>query len=359
MNRHREAMRLIAEARPSVLDEAPSRPVPSFPHQPMPMPTPPARRRSRRLLAAGLVPTAAAVVGVVVAVGSASNPPGQSPPTSSIAAPPPATARGLLLAAAEKTTTTPGTGDFWVTKVELHHVYDVGGYHVQGSSEMETWHPLRRGGDVTFVTRWLGAAPATDADKAAWRAAGSPAEWALTGPDGKQAHGRKLTAAPGKRDVSVMPGGDFAIGGTSLTYAQIQALPADPDKLKAYLIKLDDAAGRDGTWTPDQIARWRVEMLFSESWTLLSDLPVPDGVPAATYRMLAGLPGLTVDEHARDAKGRAGAAIGYAYRNADGSAVNTRLVIDPDSGSLLAWEQRSDATVFLSSRYSSTPPPRS
>jgi hypothetical protein len=39
--------------------------------------------------------------------------------------------------------------------------------------------------------------------------------------------------------------------------------------------------------------------------------------------------------------------------------VNTRLVIDPDSGSLLAWEQKSDATVFLSSRYSSTPPPRS
>jgi hypothetical protein len=155
-----------------------------------------------------------------------------------------------------------------------------------------------------------------------------------------------------------MPGVSFDIGGAPLTYAQIRALPTDPDELKAYLIKLD-AAGRDGTWTPDQIAKWRVEMLFTQSWTLLSQLPVSPAVRAATYRMLAGLPGLTVTEKVRDAKGRTGAGISYAYRNADGSSVETRLVIDPDSGSLLAREEKSGASLLLDAQFSDGKPPRS
>ena len=355
MNRHRRALQLIAEARPAVLDDAPDRPVPSFP-DPSP---PPVRSARRRLVLAGLVPVVAvAVVAGAAVVVSASNPPS----TARSAAPAqPITARGVLLAAAEKTTAAaPATGNYWVTRVELDNLYDVGGYHILGRTEEETWYPLRSGRHVVSVTRWLGAAPATSADKAAWRAAGSPTSWTLTGAAGQQSGGRPLPAAPGVRKVAVEPGGsDFAIGGTPLTYAQIRALPTDPDKLEAYLIKLDDAAGRDGTWTPDQIAKWRVEMLFSEAWTLLSQLPVPPAVRAATYRMLADLPGLTVTGNVRDAKGRPGAGISYAYRNEDGSSVETRLVIDPDSGSLLANEQKSDASLLLDARFSDAAPPRS
>jgi hypothetical protein len=367
MNRHRHALQLIAEARPAVLDNAPDRPAPSFPHPSAPVRS--TRRATRRLVLAGLVPTvvAALVAGVVVVV-SASNPPAEAPPTARSNGPArpgtaqPVTARRILLAAAEKTTTAnaPATGGYWVTVVELDHVYDVGDYNVLGRTQEETWYPLRSHGNVVSVTRWLGAAPATDADKAAWRAAGSPTRWTLTGPEGKQGGGGPLPAAPGAREVTVRPGGSsFDIGGTPLTYAQIRALPTEPDKLKAYLIKLDDAAGRDGTWTPDQIAKWRVEMLFSQSWTLLSQLPIAPAVRAATYRMLAGLPGLTVTENVRDAKGRTGAGISYAYRNADGSSVETRLVIDADSGALLAHEQKSDASLLLDARFSDAAPPRS
>jgi len=365
MNRHRHALRLIAEARPALLDDAPDRPVPSFPDRPVPsFPDRPAAARSapragRRLVVAGLVPTVAvAVVAGVAVVMSASNPPAESPPTAAPAQR--VTARAILLAAAEKTgTAAPAAGGYWLTKVELDHVYDVGDYHVLGRSEVESWYSLRSGGDVVLVVRWLGAAPATDADKTAWRAAGSPTSWHLTGPEGKQSRGRDLPAAAGGRKISVMPGVSFDIGGAPLTYAQIRALPTDPDELKAYLIKLDDAAGRDGTWTPDQIAKWRVEMLFTQSWTLLSQLPVSPAVRAATYRMLAGLPGLTVTEKVRDAKGRTGAGISYAYRNADGSSVETRLVIDPDSGSLLAREEKSGASLLLDAQFSDGKPPRS
>jgi hypothetical protein len=359
MNRHRRALQLIAEARPPMLDDPSDRPVPSFPD---PQPARPARRADRRLVLAGLVPTVAvAVAAGVVIVASPPSPPEESPATARPAAPAqPVTARGILLAAAEQTATAaPGTGGHWVTRVELSHVYDVGEYHVLGRSEVETWYSLRSGGNVVSVVRWLGAAPATGADKAAWRAAGSPTTWVLAGPEGKQSRGRDLSAAPSPRKVSVMPGVSFDIGGTPLSYAGIRALPTDPDELKAFLIKLDDAAGRDGTWTPDQIAKWRVEMLFSQSWTLLSQLPVSPAVRAATYRMLAALPGLRVTEDVRDAKGRAGVGIGYAYRNADGTSFETRLLIDPDSGSLRAREQQSESSLLLDARFSDAEPPRS
>ncbi|MEH1164154.1 CU044_5270 family protein [Micromonospora sp. CPCC 205539] len=359
MNRHHRALQLIAEARPAVLDDAPDRPVPPFPDRPAP--GRPARRTRRRLVLAGLPTVAAVAVGVAVVV-SLANPPAGSPPVDQSVDPiRPVTAQGILLAAAEKTTTTvaPASADYWVTEVELHHVYDVGNYHVLGRSTVETWYALGSDRAVTTVARSLGAAPATDADRAAWRAAGSPTRWLLKGPDGEQRGGRELLATSSPRKVSVRSGGLFEIGGTPVTYAQIRALPTDPEKLKAYLIELDDAAGRNGSWTPDQVAGWRVEMLFSQSWALLSELPVAPAVRAATYRMLATLPGLTTAGPVRDAKGRAGAGISYAYRNADGTSVETRLVIDPESGSLLAREQKSEASVLVDARFSDVAPPRS
>ena len=361
MNRHHSAMRLIAEARPPVLDDAPDRPVPFFPDRPAP--ARPARRAGRRLVLVGLLPTVAAglVAGAVI-VAVANGPEGSAPTAGPADSAParPMTARGILLAAADKAAASaPATGGYWVTKVELDHLYDVGGYHVLGRSEVETWQPLGSGGDVVFVVRSLGAAPATVADKAAWQAAGSPTKWTLTGPDGRQSQGRGLSAEPGARKVSTMPDGSFlALGGTPLTYAQIRALPTDPGKLKAYLIKLDDAAGRDGTWTPEQIETWRTEMLFTESWELLGQLPVPPAVRAATYRMLADLPGLTVTENVKDANGRAGVGISHTYRNADGPSAPTRLVIDPSSGKLLAREDKSGSSLLLDASFSDATPPR-
>jgi len=362
MNRHRRAMQLIAEARTAVLDDAPDRPVPHFPDSPAPVP--PARRAGRRLVLASLVPTVAVAVAacVTVVVTSSSNPPAESPPAAQSAGPAqPVTAQDILLAAAEKTASAaPATGGYWVTKAEQDNVYDVGGYNALGRVEVETWHSLRAGGDVVFVIRPLGAAPATDADKVAWQAAGSPTEWHLTGPEGKQSRGRNLFAEPGPRKVSVMPDGSFSIGGTQLTYAQLRALPTDPGKLKAHLIELDDeAAGGHRGWTPEQIGKWRVEMLFSQSWELLSQLPVSPAVRAATYRMLAGLSGLAVAENVRDAKGRAGVGISHTSHNADGTSVETQLIIDPESGSLLAQKQRSMTSLLLDARFSDATPPRS
>ena len=99
-------------------------------------------------------------------------------------------------------------------------------------------------------------------------------------------------------------------------------------------------------------------MLFTESWGLLIQLPVSPAVRAATYRMLAEVPGLTVTENVKDAKGRAGVKIGYTYRNEDGTTAPTALVIDPDSGSLLAREDKASSSLLLSAGFSDATPPR-
>ena len=64
MSRHQRALDLIAEARPAALDDAPDRPVPSFPpvEAPAESRSRPAPAGTRRLLVTGLVPAVAAVV---------------------------------------------------------------------------------------------------------------------------------------------------------------------------------------------------------------------------------------------------------------------------------------------------------
>lgn len=357
MNRHRRALQLIADARPAVLDDAPDRPAPYFPD--LPVNARPALRPRRRLVLAALLPAAAAgLVAVALIVSTSDTPTGppEARPEQSAPQTGPVTARAVLLAAAEKTAAlAPETGGYWVTRQEMYHLYDVGGYRVLGRNEVETWHAMRAGGQLVIVTRWLGAAPATDADRAAWEAAGSPKQWTSAGPDGKP--GRQIPAGPGTRKVGATTSSGFELAGRKLTYAQVQALPTDPDALKAYLIKADDEARVE--LRPDELERWRVEMLFSSARILLTELPVGPRVRAATYRMLAGLPGLKLTENVRDEHGRAGAGIAYAFRNEDGSTYESTLVIDPRSGALLALMEPSLSVVMLGDRFTDTPPPRS
>lgn len=356
MNRHRRALQLIADARPAVLDDAPDRPVPLFPDAPAQVR--PAPRPRRRLVLAGLLPGAAGLLAVVLFV-STSHTPADGPearPAPSSQPVQPATPQRILLAAAERTAAlAPATGAYWVTKHELNHLYDVGGYHVLGRTEVETWHPMRAGGQRVDVTRWLGAAPATDADRAAWQAAGSPTEWTSAAPEGKP--GRRIPAGPGTPKFGVTAGLGFVLVSKDLSYEQIQALPTDPDALRAYLRRAEVEAL--GTFKPDDLEAWLVESLFSHARSLLIELPTDPRVRAATYRMLSGLPGLHLTENVRDAHGRIGAGISCTIRSTDGTSYESMLVIDPQSGALLAVQEPSASTVFLGDRFTDEAPPRS
>jgi hypothetical protein len=156
--------------------------------------------------------------------------------------------------------------------------------------------------------------------------------------------------------VTTLPGTGFELVGRTLSYEQLQALPTDAAALRAYLTAAETEAR--GSFQPDDLPVYVSEMLFLHSRSLLTDLPVPPGVRAATYRMLAGLDGLTLTENIRDAQGRPGAGVSRTMRNTGGDMFTLTLVIDAKSGSLLASEHRTGSTLLLGDRLTDEQPPR-
>lgn len=339
MNRHRRALQQIADARPAVLDGAPDRPAPHFPDAPAHFRRTP--RPRQRLVLAGLVPTiAVAAIVIAVAVSTTGQRVTPQPPQTQAESP---NARGILLAAAAQAATgTQPTAEWWVTKLEMRFRYNAGGYTVLARTENETWHSTRPGINDVSVTTKLGAAPETDADKAAWVKAGSPTTWQTFTPEGQP--GRKIDAGPGPRKVDVVPPFGFALLGKDLTYAEVQALPADPARLKAYLVALD----------PQNVDS---ELLFSLGGQILTELPATPQVRAAVYRILAELPGLTITQGERDAKGRIGVGVKHSFRNADGTTHDSMMIIDRQSGDLLATVHEQGTTLRLGNRFTDETPP--
>jgi hypothetical protein len=108
----------------------------------------------------------------------------------------------------------------------------------------------------------------------------------------------------------------FPVGGTSLTWDQLYALPTDPAKLEPVLRSDIKGAGPNPT---------------AELYTIVGDLlresPAPPALREALYEVAANIPGVKVVGHYKDALGRTGTAV-----ERDGET----LVIDPNNGQLLA-----------------------
>ncbi len=316
MNR---AMKLLAEARPDDLA------------LPAPRKSPPRRR-----WALALGPALAAVAIATYMGTPTATPPAQSPPPQTL------TAQQFLLAAADiSATQTQSPGAYWVTAEEQHHIYTIHGYTVRGKSYSEVWEPTRPG-TMVDIGQWLGAEPATDTDRAAWVADGSPTAWNLTGGPDLQ-HGKVITMAARPRTVGrSTDDGMFSMPWGELTLDQVRALPADPAQLKALLLTGIPDAGPD--------------LVFLGARSILTRAPVTPAVRAAVYRMLADESGLTVTENVKDAKGRTGTAVTADIAN-DPAPFQIRDIIDPRTGALLSIESQGSASLALTAEFRDGPPP--
>ncbi|MEU8354655.1 hypothetical protein AB0C27_01475 [Nonomuraea sp. NPDC048882] len=185
-------------------------------------------------------------------------------------------------------------------------------------------------GRAWFGGRLLGVRPKTAADRKAWQRDGSPSTWSET-LDGKTV---KLSTPPGRGSLTAAPKGrdQFEFAGQRLTYDEIQRLPADPARLKAWLMK----AGRVGREM--DLTAWVEETLPM----LLHDIPAPKQVRAAAYQALLSLPGARVHGEAKDELGRSGAALvidrpgGKAKR---APSTRVRMIVDTGRMVLLAQDQ--------------------
>ncbi|HEU5025687.1 MAG TPA: CU044_5270 family protein [Spirillospora sp.] len=309
----------------------------------------PRRSRVRPVWGLGLAGAVAAASAGVVAVtsgGGGGDPkaPGHHPSAGSVQ---PLDARTVLLAAAEKLDgASEPIGRYWhksTIDTSSWLARGQGGerYTVLLMEKSDEWAPGRPGGKMIGSQQRLGAKPASPADAAAYRRAGSPATLSLQvpiQPSGKGGYkAMKVATGPGPVETSSTPlvDGDKVYWlGRNVTMKQLQSLPDDPKRLKKEVLRWYGGHDTESSSVPMAADAW----LFRVAGSLVTELPVQPKVRAAAFRMLAGLK--TVDSVGRvtDPRGRTGDAIGMKEKDASG-VVRHLLVIDPATGKALADER--------------------
>ncbi|WP_242883449.1 CU044_5270 family protein [Actinomadura litoris] len=303
----------------------------------------PRRRLVRPAWGIGLVGAAAAAALVVATLPSGGDG-GAAGPRSQAGGEPeqPGDARTVLLAAAEKLDgQTEGTGAYWHIATRSYSFYRVGNpaYTVVASDKDDGWTPGKPGGRSYGRQQSLGAKPATPADEKAWRRAGSPSEFEVkvgVTPGGGRYKSMKLRTAPGRQTVSSMPlvDGDKVFWlGRNVTMKDLRALPADPKRLKATLMRWYGGHDTEAESVPMSADAW----LYRVGGNVVTSLPVSPKVRAAAFRMLAGLKSVEGIGKVRDAAGRTGDAIAMDEKTPRG-VLRHRLVIDRANGNALADE---------------------
>ena len=333
----------------------------------------PRKFKKRILVPAGLVTVAGAGVAVAVVLSSAPSPshpaaigPATSPrPSTHPRAPHPQpsrlpTARQVLLTAAEHVTPGLASGKYWRVQLVQGITYPGGTkadpYDISVTKSADQWNPASPGEKEWVISQQTGAHPATPADEAAWRAAGSPSAWTggvplsdlnvavLPSYPYYWSHLAATTAASaGSATWQVSDGTVGYVEGDlpGLSAAQFRQLPATQEGmarvLRQYYEQLPCATEKHpaGCSTENQI-------IWDEAVRLLQD-PVSQQVKAATFKVMAALPGVRVLGQMTDPLGRSGYALDpgeQAISSLPGPFHPEEVVlVDPSSGSLLATEE--------------------
>jgi hypothetical protein len=198
-------------------------------------------------------------------------------------------------------------------------------------------------GTVEGATQQLGAQPASSADAAAWRRAGSPASW-IAWYDKTV----RITMAPGRRYLA----GPRKLTGAPYDHA---TLPTSPAQLKAYFLAHHLEFDNTGTQS---------EVLYDDTVSIMNGRSTP-AVRAAAYRLLASLPGIRMKPNVQDPAGQSGTAV---WLSQAGPTLGL-TIIDTATSTLLCTEDVAqhpvahvavgtviDYTLFVSSGWTNTPP---
>ncbi|MFI7124380.1 hypothetical protein ACIBQ1_01715 [Nonomuraea sp. NPDC050153] len=239
----------------------------------------------------------------------------------------------------------PAEGAYWRVEVvrTADHPRPVGsGYTLTVRSVGVDW--LTPGGKAWSAYRELGARPKTAKDEAAWRADGSPTSWTY------RTEGMKisLSTEPGKGRVGPVkghPDGKFRMGEKWVTYAQLQALPAEPEALRAHVVAevrawIDEAAEEARTTDPRAKKEdWLVNLdrYVGEYLTrLLYENPVPFKVRSAAYQALKTTKGVSDLGRAKDPLNRSGQKVALPALEQKNTVLKEQFIVDTRTMTLLA-----------------------
>ncbi|CAL9342504.1 hypothetical protein SUDANB176_00300 [Streptomyces sp. enrichment culture] len=297
---------------------------------------------------------AAAVTAAALVVTTA-GPPGEGPrPEAGAPAADFSESRILLAAASDVEKTEATSGAYWYQEKHTGSLRRVPGkgYTLDVRHESRTWLTKGTG---TRDRRWTlhidaGARPATQADKEAWRADGSPKRWDLTDYGQARRDLRRERNKPGRDDMPLTPrpeivtwdgtgelagdapGGraDTVSAGAEINLTELQSLPVDPDRLRKRLEQIVDEQYN----APQHILQ---ELLGQTAENLAVELPVSPQLRAAAYRVRASLPGVRDIGEVTDRSGRPGYAVEIKSLR-PGAENKRRLILDKETGLPLSEE---------------------
>ena len=264
-------------------------------------------------------------------------------------------ARTVLLAAATQAEAQQEkTGDWWRSTVVQRHMSptrDEPSYHVYENSESTMWTPYAPGGEQVSSSRRLGFTFPTPEDEAAWKRAGSPSRVSVAAPKPvkKGAPGTasyEIDREPGKArtERSRLVDGDKVFWlGKNVTMRELQGLPGDPKRLKAWLLASYKGHSTESSSTPMASDAW----LYQVTTGLIADMPVTPKVRGAAFRMLAELDSVRVVENVKDFEGRSGTAVTREEKAGGGGVLRARLLFDRSTGRAL----QTDSVVVVPGGY--------
>jgi len=322
------------------------------------------RPRQHLIAGAVAVTAAAAVIAAVVLTGNrpAGAPrPSSSPPRADTTAGQFTTARQVLLTAAAHVASAPAAGKYWRIREITGRTWPAGTkahpYDISQTVSFDQWNPRAAGQKGWNIFQSLGAVPASPADAAAWRAAGSPATWHSGLKPGRSSGAVPFPGAggaprPGELSAATAasaPGASWQVSNgvigyvegdlPGLTAAQFRRMPTTTAGVAAvlrhYTQELTFCAEHhfSGCSTQDQI-------IWDEALALLQD-PVFAAVRSATFKVMAALPGVRLLGPMTDPLGRHGYGLDGGPQSPSYDPAYhpvSAVVIDPHTGALLATE---------------------
>ncbi|WP_067827214.1 CU044_5270 family protein, partial [Actinomadura kijaniata] len=265
------------------------------------------------------------------------------------AAPAPAVPGNALLVAAASAQKAPA-GRYWHARSVLGEIYAVGAreashYRIDSRQGNDLW--FARDGRGSSAHLDLPDVPVTARDRQRWQAAGSPGMVKIPNSEGGGGD-MLLEMNPSAQTGPRMP---TEGGWHGLTVDQIAKLPTEPGALRNALLDLrGNWRARSSTARKEPIralsGQERVRALSEVAGTLLSTAPAPPRVRAATFRMLAALPGVRPEGGTTDPQGRPGTAVSLPLETTVPLGLYTapkqlgtyrrQFIIDPAAGRLLA-----------------------
>jgi hypothetical protein len=118
--------------------------------------------------------------------------------------------------------------------------------------------------------------------------------------------------------------------GWGLTYAQLQRLPADPERLQALVHRQAAPSSRATDPTSSNTLAFEEFQVIGD---LLRASPIPPRVRAALYTILSRMPGVTYNGHVADPLGRSGIEVSIRHSRGEPPAI---LIFDPRTAQLLS-----------------------